>query len=646
MCSTRFAKRAVACATLIVALLGGPVSKQLPAVASVDPGATSQTHVQQMRPRLWFPVARRTLPVQSVIVGFEVSQGVQRPDNSVALVSHRPTIVRATLTSPIAHTAVSAWLHAYQNNIELAGSPIPAINHPRTLKATANRVNIDDTFNFRPPSAWLNGTITFRVRATNHSTYSALSQMSTFRFSPAPPLHVTVVPVHYTCTSGGSGVNAPTPPYDYLVNAYTRKVYPAPSVTIQTRSVPVYYSGQCVNNVPAPNFDEWIGILNAVTAAWQADGSPARYYYGLLNINCGASEAAGIAWVGYYRAAAGYTGCNNIVTPHAASKVHAHELGHNHGLYHAPGCGPTGSGYPYLDSQGRALIGTAAAPNFGLDVYDTPSIYPYTTTFDYMSYCGPAWTSDYTYLRIRDYALMYNAPPAQLPTATLSPQIFVRGYVLRDASGRFSAAHLNPLFVLDAQASPYTTQSVAPLALTLEMLDAEDQIVAAHSVGLRQVSQPASTGEEVFAFQELLPNAPGIAAVRLRQGDRVLAERRSGPIAPRVQPALKVLAPTSSETWALAWEASDEDADPLSYLVRLSTDGGQSWWLIGLSDAPAGALSQNGLPALTLSRLVAPELFTAGQLWIEVQVSDGIRTHVQRFAQSDPSTFRALTPSD
>ncbi|MCS6773574.1 MAG: hypothetical protein NZ693_05600, partial [Thermoflexales bacterium] len=260
------------------------------------------------------------------------------------------------------------------------------------------------------------------------------------------------------------------------------------------------------------------------------------------------------------------------------------------------------------------------------------TVYPYTSSlYDYMSYCGPTWTSDYTYLKIYQYALQHNNLLVQSVTEAEETRYWlVRGRVRSDGS-----AQLEPLFTLSvrpsAEAAPAAPADDVPTA-TLELLGNDDQVLAAHTVALRALSKPDAEGNLVRAFNELVPYVEGVAAARLRQGERVLAERRSGSAAPRVLPGLQALASASADTQSLTWRAADEDGDPLSYLVRISTDGGQTWYVAAITDQPTVAFS----------RTAAPELLTPGQTLVEIQASDGIRTHTQRFAQTGETVFSAV----
>ncbi len=87
----------------------------------------------------------------------------------------------------------------------------------------------------------------------------------------------------------------------------------------------------------------------------------------------------------------------------------AHELGHNLTLRHAPGCGAGGPDpdYPYTDAYtGVWGVDFSTGGDFGRLI--SPARYR-----DFMSYCDPAWTSDFSFTKALEYRM--GLPPA--PTA-------------------------------------------------------------------------------------------------------------------------------------------------------------------------------------------------------------------------------------
>ncbi len=69
----------------------------------------------------------------------------------------------------------------------------------------------------------------------------------------------------------------------------------------------------------------------------------------------------------------------------------------------------------------------------------------------------------------------------------------------------------------------------------------------------------------------------GTAQIVLKRGEQVLAVGTVSPNAPTVD----LLAPNGGEEWdalqTIAWNASDEDEDPLSFSIFYTPDGGRIW---------------------------------------------------------------------
>ena len=527
---------------------------------------------------------------------FEVTQAVQQPGNSVPLIANRTTYVRQTITATIAHANVSAYLHGSRNGVPLPGSPVAALNNPRTLKSTANRATLNDTFNFQLPAAWLNGTIELRGYAANGMTFTLTTGSRAFSFVNANPLDVTLVPIAYACSSGGSGTVTPAAPYDY-VDDYTYKLYPVPSISMVTHTA-IGYTGPCSGSVPTPTGNDWISMLGAVTDVWQSDGSPNRYYYGLVRISCGGSCIAGVGWIGW-PVAIGADGTS--ISLSVASITHAHEVGHNHGREHAPGCNADSPdpAFPYiLNDRGR--IGDIAHPNYGFDIV-TQSIYT-QTTYDIMGYCNPQWVSDYTYDAIRAFA-----QSGGMQSITQGNRALLVSGSIDRASGQ---ATFNPVFVLDVP-------SRLPPAgdYTIELLDDQDRIIAAYPfTPMRAQADGWRTAPavEIAAFHLALPYADGIASIRVRRGETILSTLSASAHAPMLDPGVSTLS-ADGRSLEVHWSGHDIDGDRLRYMVRASTDNGSTWHTIGVDLTT---------PSIDLS----PIDFGGERVLLEVLASDGLHT--------------------
>jgi hypothetical protein len=154
-----------------------------------------------------------------------------------------------------------------------------------------------------------------------------------------------------------------------------------------------------VTNAPAlqRNNDNgaWGAILSEVNGLRVFEGA-SRYYYGVVKTTY-SSGVAGMGYLGWPTA----IGWDRLPS---GSGVAAHEWGHNWNRRHAPGCG-AGSpdpAFPYADGK----IGV-----WGLDV-GAEALKSPSTHYDFMSYCGPDWISDYNYEAILDYRGVHHSRPS------------------------------------------------------------------------------------------------------------------------------------------------------------------------------------------------------------------------------------------
>jgi hypothetical protein len=157
------------------------------------------------------------------------------------------------------------------------------------------------------------------------------------------------------------------------------------------------------NNTVERDGTGWTELLLGVAQFRQTNGaSDTEYYYGLIMPDdtfsgyCRWSCTSGMGYVpisagqGYAKVAVGL-GFESLSTVYTM----LHEVGHNHGIFHAP-CGNPSSpepDYPYENGS----IGV-----FGYDLSADTVLAPSNYT-DIMSYCYPKWISDYTYGRILDW---------------------------------------------------------------------------------------------------------------------------------------------------------------------------------------------------------------------------------------------------
>jgi hypothetical protein len=537
----------------------------------------------------------------------EVTQVVQQPGNPVLLIEGRATFVRYTLTDATAHTGVNAYLHGSRGGSPLPGSPISAMNNPRTLEASANRADWNDTFNFELPASWTSGTVELWGAASNGGSYDIVEGPVMVSFSPSNPLPLMVVPIAYTCTSGGTGTTTPSgSPYAYLDDvAY--KYYPVPSTDLDMHA-PVSYSGPCYNGQPYPSYNttdggDWYDMLYLITNLWNTEGRPNRYYYGLVQIYCGGSCIAGLGWVGGSKAAVGWNGGSQ----YSASGTHAHELGHNHGLPHAPGCGAGNPDplYPYANGK----IGDAANPNFGYDII-TDAIRVYSSYYDFMTYCSSDWISDYNYEKLYQHHQAQGDISLDLihpPDGTL----LISGSLRPDGS-----VSIRPAFHLDV---PAATPQMGDY--TLELRDGAGAVLAEHPFGMTTIAVDGvggAQGGESRAFSLSIPYTSGVESITVSRAGTKLGTRQASGVDPR-EAFGSASARFESGSVQAAWGARAG----LTYLVRLSLDGGGTWQTV------AAGLKH---PALDLPM---PAGTSPMDLRLEIYASDGVHTERLDFGPND-----------
>jgi len=191
-----------------------------------------------------------------------------------------------------------------------------------------------------------------------------------------PPLWLRMVPItQSTIGTTGNITNANLASY---VHAAVSK-FPLAQVDVDFRTPYITTSA-------ATSYNGWLQILNEIRTLRTTDVS-GRYYYGVLT-HPGGNQIGGLGYIGF-PAAVGYD------SPQRGAETFAHELGHNFSLRHAPCGGPTDADpqFPYTGGS----IGV-----FGYDL-STGTLKTPSADRDLMSYCGPEWISDFSYLKALNY---------------------------------------------------------------------------------------------------------------------------------------------------------------------------------------------------------------------------------------------------
>jgi hypothetical protein len=200
------------------------------------------------------------------------------------------------------------------------------------------------------------------------------------------PVAVRLIPVHHDSTNRTGNVTSGN-----LSTYTTELVQLFPTVGVDADLGATYTTSA----PPLQSNDGnggWSTILSEIRTLRLSDGS-SRYYYGVVSPD----YSSGIAGLGYVPGSPASTSKASIGWDKTNSRagVAVHEIGHNHGRRHSPGCGAGNpdTGYPYA---------TGSIGAYGLDV-PTMSLKSPSTHFDFMSYCSTTWVGDYVFDKLVEW---------------------------------------------------------------------------------------------------------------------------------------------------------------------------------------------------------------------------------------------------
>lgn len=455
-------------------------------------------------------------------------------DAGQRLTPGRPVLVRAVITADqpgVPSPAVFLQVSLNAQSLELLPMAGPAA---LPLRDDVN--DLSSTFNALVPAAWVQPGVTFTVftgAATNGNSLRVQPEVGL-----ATRLHLVVVPLSVNGTTGNV-------PDLAAIHRVLSRAFPfaATDIVVTQRAALVVEGLDGLRN----NEDTLSALAQLEAARTQED--PAALYYGFFSASAAAADLGGIGAIGTVGnealSAASALGLDatyqfqrvdplDLRLP-AWARTLVHELGHTHGLWHAPCGGATqvDSSYPYA--------GAELAPT--MPVYDSaedaPSLGRLGATrtaagamTDVMSYCDGVFFSDYFYNRVQRYA---EARAAAWPlrssamaaaTATAAPTMATASHLL--LSGRISAAGVSFNPVRPATAAP---PSGAPTdgAVTLRLSLANGS-VQSYPVVINDVADGAS-GMQLFALT--VPNPGPVSAAVLLRSQQVMPLATGGGLVSR-----------------------------------------------------------------------------------------------------------------
>lgn len=366
-------------------------------------------------------------------------QAVERPlmENGVA----------ATSTAPVVADRAGLLRIFYSVGAGFNGQPVYArfyIDGEDALQVQANlgsgsqAGNLDSTINIDVPAGYIGVGSSYRVEILQAAELSSgTNTAATYPMTPgameptdarqAGTLTITLVPVRYD--ADGSGRLPDTSPaqlqrYEDLFYA----MYPITNIDVQVRGQVLPW-GSTISS----NGNGWSALLDSVASLRNSDNAAFNnYYYGIFapasssNSFCGGGCVAGLGFVGGPSDDWSHAAIGLGFTGDMAVETAVHELGHNHGREHAP-CGNVSGAdgsYPY----GGAVIGS-----WGYNLV-TGELYDPTDHVDMMSYCNPAWISDYNFANIFERIQFVNNAADYLVPTELANRTYGRARVEPDGS--------------------------------------------------------------------------------------------------------------------------------------------------------------------------------------------------------------------
>lgn len=475
--------------------LPSPAQQAVTVLPSLTPIDVPITYVETTGPILDFSIRFAYL-----------TQAAQRPDGSVPLVASRDALLRVFVEANQGNgesLAVRARLYQGETLYRTLIMPAPSGSVPLGV----NEGSLAQSWNVPIAAGDVREGMSFVVdfgetpgvsdaNAANNRYPRETTQPVDVR--TVPPFAVVLVPIAHPIdglTGDITSANAAA------FTAFMRDVLPLQQVTTSVRTP---FTTAALALLPNDANNAWITLLNEMRLLQLADGNSSTHYMGIV----GTTYQAGIAGLAVIGGRHALTWDN----PSSGPRVLAHELGHNFGRFHSPGCGASfiDANYPY----GGGATGVWGWTGSGLA---SP-----TATNDIMGYCPVQWTSDYT----------WNGILAQ--RATMGTHAAERG-VRRAAPERDSMllvwGHIGPTGAHLEPALPFVTAPSLPAVgsgrYTLEWLDGGGRVLYRLQFDGEAVDHRLDT--RTFAAAVPIRAWRGaVVALRLREGARTLATRRVG----------------------------------------------------------------------------------------------------------------------
>jgi hypothetical protein len=281
----------------------------------------------------------------------------------------------------------------------------------KTIASSSTELSATNSFQIAVPTSEIKSGLNYSVQivecatgsGTAHSPRFPASGSSNVTTRATGTMNITLVPMT---------ANGITPTLSSLATnfkTHLEALYPTNLAQITVATTPI--TGCGITPSTAVDGTTWSNCLTLVRSRRTAD-KPASdvYYVGIVTPAstyrgyCGSGCIAGVGYVATSASSASARALVSIGYEPDGLMTIAHELGHNHGLNHSPGCNADSAdtAFPY-QTNGTSYIGWVGWDNRAANTFIDPSRYT-----DLMAYCTPVWVSDYVYSKLADRVAALN----------------------------------------------------------------------------------------------------------------------------------------------------------------------------------------------------------------------------------------------
>ena len=306
------------------------------------------------------------------------------------------------------------------------------VSDPTNIGGASSESNLGSSLNLTVAGDRINTDTRYRVSIkevagttaasgdTSGGTFPSGAAVPLGARDPNGPLRIVIVPYRYLADGSGRMPIIS----DSQIENYRRAalaMYPVGTVEVSVRAT-VDYSGAISQN--GSGWESWLNHVCSVRRSDNANGKD--YYWGIAApASSWSTWGGGVAGLGNVPQASyadgrcavglGFSGADSD------GLIMVHEIGHTLGRLHAP-C-------QVNDADGSYPYSNATLGSWGYDSRNGQLKNP-SSSKDFMSYCSPQWTSDYTYKGIFDRISYVNAnwlivPDPNSPPSTTYQRILI-----------------------------------------------------------------------------------------------------------------------------------------------------------------------------------------------------------------------------